>query len=90
MKKILEKLGINPLATPGTVETVPSDWAEKFKMEEQKKQDLEKAIHMLERQNRNKGLSVDRAPNTEEQQLKLKALLEDLRVWKQKVLQTQG
>ena len=66
LSTILEKLGINPTASPGTTETVPSQWEQKYKEELQKKADLEKAIHQLEKQNKNQGNAVDRVPNTEE------------------------
>jgi hypothetical protein len=33
LKKILERLGINPMASPGTTETVPTEWEEKYKLE---------------------------------------------------------
>ena len=46
---------------------------------------LEKSIKQLEKQNNMQGNAIEKATNSEDQQVKLKALTEDLRVWKQKV-----
>ena len=82
LRAILEKLGISPNAEAGSTETVPTAWEERYKQELEKKEDLERKIHQLEKDNITQSHNVDKAPNTEEQQLKLRALLEDLRVWK--------
>ena len=61
------------------------DW--ELKLQEQKdiKQSLEKEIKQLEKQNAVQGIKIQKAHDTEDRTTKLKALTEELRVWKQKV-----
>ena len=46
---------------------------------------MELQIKQLEKQNHNQGLMLDRAENEDTGEAKLKALQEDVRVWKTKV-----
>lgn len=67
LRKILEKLGISPNAEPGTTETVPTAWEERYKNELEKKANLERKIYQLEKDNITQSHNVDKNPNTEEQ-----------------------
>ena len=63
----------------------PISWETKYQMQLDLKAKLEKSIKQLEKQNNMQGNAIEKATNSEDQQVKLKALTEDLRVWKQKV-----
>ena len=68
----------------------PISWETKYQMQVDLKARLEKSIKQLEKQNNMQGNAIEKATNSEDQQLKLKALTEDLRVWKQKVATLAG
>ena len=85
ISKLQEKLRV--LGPQGTKDEngVPISWETKYQAQLDLKARLERSIKQLEKQNNQQGNAIEKATNSEDQQLKLKALNEDLRVWKQKV-----
>lgn len=49
------------------------------------KADLEKKVKELERQHKDQGKALEKMSNEEEFQAKMKILVDELRVWKEKV-----
>lgn len=51
----------------------------------QEKIDLEKKVKELEKQHKYQGKALEKLANEEEYQQKMKSLVDELRVWKEKV-----
>ncbi len=51
----------------------------------QEKSELEKKVKELERQHKDQGKALEKMSNEEEFQAKMKILVDELRVWKEKV-----
>ena len=51
----------------------------------QEKLDLEKKVKELEKQHKDQGKALEKMANEEEFQAKMKCLVDELRVWKEKV-----
>ena len=80
MKRQLNSLG-------GSDGKGEANWETKYQEQVDLKKQLELQIKQLEKQNSNQGLMLHRAENEDSGEAKLKALQEDLRVWKAKVSQ---
>ena len=78
MKRQLNSLG-------GSDGKGEANWETKYQEQVDLKKQLELQIKQLEKQNSNQGLMLHRAENEDSGEAKLKALQEDLRVWKAKV-----
>lgn len=52
---------------------------------QQEKADLEKKVKELEKQHKEQGKALERMANEEEFQAKMKCLVDELRIWKEKV-----
>ncbi len=57
----------------------------RLKDAQNQKQELEKAIKQLEKQNTDQGKALDKLTNDVENHNKIRNLVEELRVWKEKV-----
>ena len=51
----------------------------------QEKSDLEKRLKELEKQHKNQGKALEKLANEDDYQHKMKSLVDELRVWKEKV-----
>lgn len=51
----------------------------------QEKADLEKKVKELEKQHKDQGKALEKMANEEEFQNKMKCLVDELRIWKEKV-----
>jgi hypothetical protein len=51
----------------------------------QEKSELEKKVKELERQHKDQGKALEKMSNEEEFQAKMKIIVDELRVWKEKV-----
>lgn len=49
------------------------------------KQELEKKVKDLEKQHKDQGKALERMANDEEFQMRMKCLVDELRIWKEKV-----